>query len=72
MLTPAEFQQWCRERELPTSTCHLIVSLRAAPLSPRGEGRAHNVSGTYPSRKMGVTIQFKSHTVGHLSDRARP
>jgi putative transposase len=63
MLTPTEFQQWCRERELPLATCHLIAALRASPPSRRVQGRAHNVSGTYPSRKMGVTIQFESHTV---------
>jgi hypothetical protein len=27
------------------------------------QGRAQNVSGTYASRKMGLTIQFESHKV---------
>lgn len=63
MLTSAEFQHWCQALQLPASTCRLIASLRAAPPSRRVQGRAQNVSGTYPSRKMGVTIQFESHTV---------
>jgi len=42
----------------PEEELKLIASLRAAPPSRRVQGRAQNVSGTYPSRKMGVTIQF--------------
>ena len=37
---------------------HSIVG----PVTPVGGGRS-NVSGRYPSRKMGVTIQFESHRV---------
>jgi putative transposase len=35
----------------------------AAPPARRVTSRANNVSGAYPSLKMGMTIQFESHTV---------
>ena len=62
-MNPLEFQQWCRELQLPPSTCDLIADIRMAPPARRVTSRANNVSGAYPSRKMGVTIQFESHTV---------
>jgi len=62
-MTPAEFEQWCRVLRLAPATCELIASMRAAPPARRVTSRANNVSGAYPSRKMGMTIQFESHTV---------
>src|SRR2546429_3223481 len=62
MLTPLEFGQWCRELQLSPSTCDLIASIRTAPPARRVTSRANNVSGAYPSRKMGVTIQFESQS----------
>ena len=41
----------------------MIATIRAIPPAHRVTSRAHNVSGRYPSRKMGVTIQFESRTV---------
>ena len=63
MLSPSAFEDWCRELQLSPSTCDVIAAIRAAPPARRVTSRAHNVSGTYPSRKMGVTVQFESHTV---------
>jgi len=63
MLSPAQFQQWCTQLQLPPATRTLIARLRTLPPSRRVQSRAGNVSGRYPSRKMGVTIQFESHTV---------
>jgi putative transposase len=63
MLDPSQFQQWCQRLQLPPTTCDLITRLRTAPPARRVQSRAENVSGRYPSRKMGVTIQFESHTV---------
>jgi putative transposase len=63
MLAPSQFQQWCQRLQLPPTTCDLITRLRAAPPARRVQSRAHNVSGRYPSRNMGATIQFESHTV---------
>jgi len=74
MLSPTQFQQWCARLQLPPATRTLIARLRALPPSRRVQSRAGNVSGRYPSRKMGVTIQFESHTVelvGDLHDGAR-
>ncbi|MFW6264167.1 MAG: TnsA endonuclease N-terminal domain-containing protein, partial [Cyanobacteriota bacterium] len=58
-----EFENWCQSLHLPASTCEVINSIRNAPPSRRVQGRAKNVSGVYPSQKMGQTIQFESHTV---------
>ncbi len=62
-MTPSEFQQWCEALHLPTETVDLIARIRFSPPARRVQGRSGNVCGTYPSRKMGVTIQFESHTV---------
>ena len=58
-----ELQQWFSALKLRASTRELIDSIRGAPPARRVQGKAGNVSGTYPSRKMGVTIQFESHKV---------
>jgi hypothetical protein len=63
ILNPSQFQQWCRARQFSGETCDLIARIRFSPPARRVQGRAGNVSGAYPSRKMGVTIQFESHTV---------
>src|SRR5437899_9712024 len=63
MLDPSQFQQWCQRLQLPPTTCDLITRLRTAPPARRVQSHAENVSGRYPSRKMGVSIQFESHTV---------
>lgn len=58
-----EFEHWCRRLQLRTLSTNLISAIRTAQPSRRVQGRAKNVSGVYPSRKMGLTIQFESHTV---------
>jgi putative transposase len=58
-----EFEHWCRRLQLPVETINLIGAIRTAEPSRKVQGRAKNVSGVYPSRKMGLTIQFESHTV---------
>lgn len=62
-MTDDEFDHWCKQQQLTAQTLLLIAAIRAAPPSRRVQGRAKNVSGVYPSRKMGQTIQFESHTV---------
>lgn len=62
-MNPREFEQWSQALNFPATTKELIASIRAAPPARRVQGRANNVSGTYPSRKMGLTIQFESHKV---------
>ena len=58
-----EFQKWCLKLNLTPAGRDVIAQIRDSPPSRRVQGRAGNVSGAYPSRKMGVTIQFESHTV---------
>jgi putative transposase len=62
-MTPAAFQQWCRTLALAPSTCDFLSTIRGSQPVRRVTSRANNVSGTYPSTKMGVTIQFESHKV---------
>src|SRR5213080_589864 len=63
MLTPSEFESWCRELQLSPAAREMIAAIRRSRPARRVTSRAGNVSGTYPSRKMGVTIQFESHKV---------
>lgn len=63
MLSPEEFQQWNLKQKWNQTTIGVIADIRAAPPTRRVKSRAGNVSGRYPSRKMGLTIQFESHTV---------
>ena len=63
MLTPSEFESWCRELQLSPAVREMIAAIRMSQPARRVTSRAKNVSGAYPSRKMGVTIQFESHTV---------
>src|SRR5712692_6260696 len=59
-IAPAAFEQWCRARALAPSTCDYLSTIRGSQPVRRVTSRANNVSGAYPSRKMGVTIQFES------------
>src|SRR6266581_8979121 len=62
-MAPAAFQQWCRARALAPSTCDYLSTIRSSQPVRRVTSRANNVSGTYPSDKMGVAVQFESHKV---------
>jgi hypothetical protein len=55
-----EFASWCQKLFLSTEAVKLIETIRTAPPSRRVRGRAGNVSGTYPSPKMGLTIHVTS------------
>lgn len=63
MLTDEEFLQWCHRLSLPDHARTLVARIRSAPPSRRVRSAAGNVSGRYPSRKMGWTVQAESHTV---------
>jgi hypothetical protein len=63
MFTQEEFRQWCQQLGLKETTARAIADIRSEPPTRRVTSRVGNVSGRYPSRKMGVTIQFESHTV---------
>jgi putative transposase len=57
------FEGWCDRLQLPTATRDFLDHIRSSPPVRRVQGRLLNVCGTYASRKMGVSIQFESHTV---------
>ena len=61
MLNSSQFRDWCLKLQLRESTKEQIQQIRSSPPSRRVQSRRGNVSGRYPSQKMGVTIQFESH-----------
>jgi transposase InsO family protein len=63
MLTQDELTAWYEQLHLSQQARMLIDHVRATDPARRVGGGHANVSGQYPSRKMGVTIQFESHRV---------
>ena len=63
MLTEAELAAWYERLNFSESTRAVIDQVRLSDPARRVGGGRSNVSGFYPSRKMGVTIQFESHRV---------
>src|SRR3954451_12365509 len=63
MLTTEEFRTWCEHHHFAPETEALIASIRASPPVRKEAGRANNVTGRYPSPKMGCSIQFESQHV---------
>jgi putative transposase len=63
MLSGEEFLQWCGRLSLSPEARQAVERVRSAGPTRRVGGGRDNVSGRYPSRKMGVTIQFESHRV---------
>ena len=61
MMNSQEFGNWCKSLNLSQSASEVIRQIRAEKPSRRVQGGRGNVSGFYPSRKMGVTISFESH-----------
>lgn len=61
MLSNTEFNDWCEKLKLPSETVAVIESIRSSQPVRAVQSSRGNVTGRYPSRKMGVTIQFESH-----------
>jgi hypothetical protein len=61
MFQKTEFDSWCRSLGLSSETVALIESIRSSQPVRAARSSAGNVTGRFPSRKMGVTIQFESH-----------
>ena len=57
-----QYGRWGRSLGFTQQTNELLDQIRAAPPARRVGGGSKNVTGRYPSRKMGVTIQFESHS----------
>jgi putative transposase len=63
VLNEADFLGWCRRLALSETTQAAISEVRSRNPTRHVGGGRENVSGRYPSRKMGLTIQFESHRV---------
>ncbi|MGS2748189.1 TnsA endonuclease N-terminal domain-containing protein [Bacillus zanthoxyli] len=63
MLSDFEFEQLCLKLRIPKKTQELINYIRVSNPVRRVGGGRHNVCGTYPSKKMGCTIQYESSKV---------
>lgn len=63
MLSDQEFNDWCRNVNLPQAARQVICQIRDSEPIRRVKSSGINVRGDYASRKMGKTIQFESHKV---------
>jgi len=63
MLSEQDFTAWLARTRLSEGTQAAIAHIRTSGPSRRVGGGRSNVPGRYPSKKMGVTIQFESHRV---------
>lgn len=61
MLTREQFEYWCRQIGLSDEAIAVVERIRNSPPVRAVRCAKGNVSGRYPSRKMGMTIQFESH-----------
>ena len=61
MLDADQFHDWARTLGLRPQAEQVIQQIRSSPPARHVRSGRGNVSGRYPSRKMGVTIQFESH-----------
>lgn len=62
-MTDDAFDAWSAGLGLSEETRTLIAAIRGSPPARRVRSAAGNVSGLYPSRKMGWGTQFESHRV---------
>ena len=63
MLDQNELPYWCQRLNLSTEACNVVEQIRSSDPARRVQSGTRNVSGSYPSKKMNVTIQFESHRV---------
>src|SRR5437899_9970137 len=63
MLSSDGLLSWFQRLHTAEQTRTTMDHIRSSAPSRRVGGGRSNVSGRYPSRKMGVTIQFESHRV---------
>jgi transposase InsO family protein len=63
LLNDTDLLLWCKRLSLTEKAQAAIAEVRRRNPARRVGGGRQNVSGRYPSRKMGVTIQFESHRV---------
>ena len=63
MLSEQDFAMWAKRMGLSNEALSVVAHIRCSDPARRVGGGQANVTGRYPSRKMGVTIQFESHRV---------
>jgi putative transposase len=63
MLSEQDFAAWARRMGLSEEALSVVARVRCSNPARRVGGGRSNIAGRYPSRKMGVTIQFESHRV---------
>ena len=63
MLSRDELVVWYERLQLPAEARAVIDCVRSSDPARRVGGGRRNVTGRYPSKKMGVTVQFESHRV---------
>lgn len=63
MLNESDFLGWCARLGLTETARATVAAARSRNPSRHVGGGGRNVSGRYPSHKMGITIQFESHRV---------
>ncbi len=63
MLTQAEFSAWLNRMALSSEAMEVVHKIRNSPPVRNVQQNHESMVGKYPSRKMGFTIQFESHTV---------
>lgn len=61
MFTDKELDRWCRRLDLSKRARDLVKKIRCSDPARLVRSQRGNVSGRYPSRKMGHTVQFDSH-----------
>jgi hypothetical protein len=61
MLSQNAFEVWCQKLALSEQAKASLSQIRSSPPARLVRSAAGNVSGRYPSTKMGCTIQFESH-----------
>src|SRR6266568_7957454 len=62
-LSDEEFRSWCQRNTIDPPTQAYIQRLRESEPERKVQSRASNLSGRYPSVKMGFSIQFESQHV---------
>ncbi|MCT6901783.1 MAG: TnsA endonuclease N-terminal domain-containing protein [Lactobacillus sp.] len=63
MLSEQEFIIWCKKNNVSEKAKAMIEKIRSSDPVRSVSSGGRNVPGNYPSKKMGVSIQFESHTV---------
>jgi putative transposase len=61
MLSAEAFDRWCQRLAFSEETTKTIARIRSSPPSRLVRSAAGNVSGRYPSKKMGCSIQYESY-----------